>query len=881
VSDDNWNQVKQIFNSVLELDPSGREEYLAEACAGDNAIRRQVEGLLESYLSDFLENPIAPNRQTNGARLVTGKLFGHYEIVRLIGSGGMGEVYLAKDSKLDRNVALKVLNEKYESNESNIQRFIQEAKAASALNHPSILTIYEIGDTEQSHYIVSEYIDGKTLREILERRKLELSKILDISIQIAGALAAAHSARIIHRDIKPENVIVRDDGLVKVLDFGLAKLIRKQPSLIGLEEETIKQNRTAEGLILGTVSYMSPEQARGEKIDIRTDIFSLGIVIYEMIAGRTPFAGGSMSETFANLLKTEPPPLEMSDSQLSLELGQVVNKALAKDRDDRYATAHHFAAALKKIKTRFVRSDADETSSNQPNPEEKTTFVFGQRTVGAAHVTAPSIGQQLRHRISYVAITLLTFIMAIWGLSYLIASAPPESIAVMPFVNETGIPETEYLSDGLTESLIGRLSQIPNLSVKARSSVFRYKGKDMPIKNIGKDLNVPVILTGHVTRRENEFVLYVELVDTATENIMWRAEYNRPNSSLATIPSEIARDVANNIRHKLSGAEEQSVTRTYTENSTAYELYLKGRYYWDKRNEDAYKVAIDAYTQAIKLDPNYALAYAGLADLYLFRDGDIGRSVAMPLAKQYALKALENDETLAEAHNTLAFVNENYDFDMTAAEAGFKRAMELKPNYAVAHQFYGGFLVQTGRTEEGLAELRKAIDLEPYSAAINWHYGHMLLLARRYDEAIEQQQKTLQIQPNYQLAKSSLASAYMYAGRFNDAAALIQKQTEQDSENQGGSLTLARVKILSGDPKEGEKILARVLQEREGRKINLYAVAGVYATLGDKDKAIEWLNRGYDQRVFQMFFLRVDPAFDGLHDDPRFQELLRRIGLVS
>ena len=307
---------------------------------------------------------------------------------------------------------------------------------------------------------------------------------------------------------------------------------------------------------------------------------------------------------------------------------------------------------------------------------------------------------------------------------------------------------------------------------------------------------------------------------------------------------------------------------------------MKGRFYWDKRNEESFKVAEDAYKQAISLDPNYALAYAGLADLYLFRDADIGRKVAMPLAKQYALKALEIDETLAEAHNTLAFVNENYDFDMPAAEAGFKRAIELKPNYAIAHQFYGGFLVQMGRTEEGLSEVRKAVDLEPYSAAINWHYGSMLTFSRRYDEAIAQESRTLQLQPNYRLAEGALVGAYIQAGRLDDAATLTQKHI-QVGNNPEAWLRMARIRILSGNSEDGAKILARVLTENQNRNINSYAVASVYATLGDKDETIEWLNRGYDERAFSMFFLRVDPIFDGVRDDPRFQELLRRIGLVS
>jgi Tfp pilus assembly protein PilF len=408
--------------------------------------------------------------------------------------------------------------------------------------------------------------------------------------------------------------------------------------------------------------------------------------------------------------------------------------------------------------------------------------------------------------------------------------------------------------------------------------VFRYKDKDVPVGTIGRELNVPAVITGNLMRHENAFVLHVELVDCASETVIWHGDYDRPNSAFATVAGEIARDVANRLRTRLSGPDERRIAQNYTENSAAYELYLKGRFYWDKRDPESFATAENAYKQAITLDPNYALAYAGLADLYLFRGTDNERQKTMPQARAFALKALALDESLAEAHTTLAFVNENFDFDMRAAERGFKRAIELKPNYAIAHQFFGGFLVQTGHVDEGLAEVRRAVELEPYSAAINWHLGLMLMFAGHYDEAIEQQQKTLLIQPNYDLSEITLAAANIYAGRLNEASAIIQKRLQTDNTNENW-LTIARIEILSGNRGKGIDILDRVLKEQAGDKTNNYSIAGVYATLGESDKAIDWLNRGYEQRAFSMFFLRVDPLFDSLHNDQRYQDLLRRLNL--
>ena len=882
-----WQKIKSVFYSALEVEECNRAAYVAKACDRDDDIRRKVEELLASYRTSFLENDassIGPADQPDQPLLKPGMPLGHFEIVKPLGSGGMGQVYLARDGHLDRQVAIKVFSPELTRDGSHLGRFVREARAASALNHPSICTIHEINPEHDPPFIAMEYVDGETLAQKIADGKLETGQVIDITLQTAEALAEAHDAGIVHRDIKPANILINKRGKVKIVDFGLAKKIFTSA------DDITERQLTHSGMIVGTVRYMSPEQARGMEIDRRTDLWSLGVVLYEMLSGRLPFDGGSTSDAIAAILKAEPSPIELPDAPVSDALNRMIGKTLAKDKDARYPTAHHLIADLHKVKDKLSRVGVDAAASDHPILHDQTTMALDHETDGTVQkVTRPSSEKGLaRSRSTYykVAAALLILIAASSAVAVFYigraASKPIDSIAVMPFLNQTGNPESEYLSDGITESLIGRLSEIPDLSVKARSTVFRFKGKDLSIKDIGRELNVPAILTGRVARRDNRFSLYIELVDAASENVMWRAEYYRPESSLATIPGEIARDVANNLRSKLPGAAEQKVIRNYTDNAAAYELYLKGRFYWDKRNEESYKVAEDAYKQAIALDPNYALAYAGLADCYLFREAGLGRHVAMPKAKEYALKALELDETLAEAHTTVAFVAMNYEFDIPGGEREFLRAIELKPNYAIARQFYGSLLVATGRFDEALSQMRKAVELEPYTAAVNWSLGMGLGLARRYDEAIAQLQRTLQIQPNYALAEGNLTGMYIQTGRFDDAMTLVQKHLSIEERREGALSSLAIIHIRTGGKAEALKVLKEITGGTKAPSANsAYGIARVYAALGDKDEAFRWLNTGYEKRAFSMFFLRVDPFFDSLHDDPRFDELIRRIGLKS
>ncbi|MEP7148785.1 MAG: serine/threonine-protein kinase, partial [Acidobacteriota bacterium] len=585
MTEGNWLKVREIFDSALRRPSEERRKFVLEACGKDKTLLAEVESLLSSHdgAESFLETPaVAGVADVIEAehKLETGKRFGHYEIIEQIGSGGMGEVYLAKDQKLDRQVAVKILNEKFSKDESNLNRFVREAKAASALNHPNILVIHEIGESDQAHYIVSEFIKGDTLRETLKTKTLGPSEVLDISIQIANALCAAHEARLIHRDIKPENIMIRPDGFVKVLDFGLAKLVEQQNrSVLGLEDSTALQNHTAKGVIMGTVNYMSPEQAKGEKVDQRTDIFSLGVVLYEMLTGKLPFEGNSIPETFRNLIDYEPEPINSYVSGIPDELERITSRMLEKAPENRYQSMSEVADDLKALNSSSLQALLERTQ-----PDNRTAVI--QRTTGGGiNTTAENTGSRARWYRRWPVMAALGVLLlgsiGLGGYFWRQKTGPSNeirSVAVMPFVNETGDPKFEYLSDGMTDTLISSLSELPNIKVKARTSVFRYKGKEIDPKAIGRELGVQAIVNGRVAQRDGRTRVTLEVIDTETENLIFSTKYDKPQSDLITLQSDIARDVSGRLKSKLSGAEEARVAKTHTADPEALQLYLQGQF---------------------------------------------------------------------------------------------------------------------------------------------------------------------------------------------------------------------------------------------------------------------------------------------------------------
>ncbi len=703
----------------------------------------------------------------------TGTIINQYKIISAIGKGGMGEVFLAEDTKLKRQVALKILPPEFAEDKDRMSRILREAQSASALNHPNIITIYEIGESDGTHFIGTEFIDGKTLNDYKKSNPLNYKSALEIAIQVASALNEAHSAGIVHRDIKPDNVMIRANGLVKILDFGIAKVSASSTSAgDSSEDATAIKSPTMPGMIIGTANYMSPEQAKGKVVDVRTDIFSFGVVLYEMIAGGLPFEGENALEMIGAILHKEAKPLS---EEIPTEIAKIISKCLRKNRDERYQTIKDVGNDLKEVKQELELKNLMERSI-VPNDDSNKTQILQHQTTTNQTVASNS-------KSKYLAAGLLTLILAIggfFGYKYLSPTTKQiESIAVMPFENKSGNADVEYLSDGMTETLINSLSQIPNLNVKARSTVFRYKGKGFDLKKIAAELNVQAILTGQVVQRGDQMTLNLELIDAKTENVLWGNKYERKASDLVSLQSEIARDVSSKLKSKLTSAEAASVEKNYTANSEAYQLYLQGRYHWNKRQIPELEKAVVFFKQALEKDPNYALAYTGFADTYsvissnppsaMSSRSDFRPKEYMPQAKQAALKALELDPNLAEAHTSLAQFIFYYEYDFAGAERSYKRAIELDPNYAGAHQWYSLLLAQSGRHDEANREITKAIELDPFSLPINGVSYFQLIFAGRFDEALLQAKKRNELFPNEVEFHILNSRVYAEQGKYDQA----------------------------------------------------------------------------------------------------------------
>ena len=897
----NWHEVKEIFYAALQRAPEEREQFLNESCKDDDHLRREVELLLSSSeaAGSFMQNPavgeIAEAIIENKKKLLVSQTLSHYKILKLLGEGGMGEVYLAEDNRLERKVALKILPSAFAQDAERMRRFVREAKAASALNHPNILTIYETGETDNTNYIASEYVEGETLSERLRREPLSLKAALDVAVQITSALQAAHGAKIIHRDIKPDNVMIRPDGFVKLLDFGIAKLTEKKIELIDAEAATAINAGTSPGMIIGTANYMSPEQARGKAVDARSDIFSFGLVLYEMLAGKRAFEGENAMDVISSILQKEPVPLSRLMSDVPHEIERIVGKALRKDCEERYQTAKDLLIDLKDARQELEFQNKLERSS-APHREQVETQIINAATTDAAQKTSTAeyITAEIKnHKLGFVVLSVL--LLAAVGLSYWYFSNRTsntkqiESIAVMPFVNQSGNADTEYLSDGMTETLISSLSQLPKLNVKARSSVFRYKGKETDAQTIGKELNAQAILTGNVVERGQNLSLYVELLDVAADKVLWSQTYNRPITNLVSLQSDIARDVSNNLRTRLSNADEQRVTKTYTADPEAYQLYLQGLYHWNKRTAEDIRKSIALFRQAIDKDPSYAKAYAWLAMAYLivpiYSQNLTKQEIKeVDLKKRAALRqAQELDDSLAEVHAVLATLKED-DWDLAAAENEYKRAIELNPNFASAHHFYSVLLSWIGRNEEAFAEINKAHELDPFSRSINFNVGARFYEARHFDEAIAQYRRVLEMEPNHPLTHLFLAQAYdakaMYLeaiAEYRTADVLLEKESAETAQRKAAALTQALK--TGGAQGYWRKRLELSLKEYDEGHGSAYKIAVCYARLGDQDRAFEQLEKSFAAREADLIWIKTEPAFDELSSDPRFQDLLRRVGL--
>jgi serine/threonine protein kinase/tetratricopeptide (TPR) repeat protein len=889
-----WQKIDQLFHAALDRESGERAAFLSAACAGDDALCEEVQALLDSHeqSQDFIEESagdLAASLLVGGdLKLKKGQKVGPYRVLSLIAEGGMGQVYLARDVRLGRRVALKLLPAEFTLDAERVRRFEQEARAASALNHPNIVTIHEIGRVNSLHFMTTEFIDGKTLSRHVGSFGTNLDEVLDIGLQVASALEAAHAAGIIHRDIKPENIMVRQDGIVKVLDFGLAKLSPHQVLSVESKERLGTLVKTNPGMVVGTVQYMSPEQARGAEVDARTDIWSLGVLLYELIAGCLPFAGSAKSEILAAILnEKEPPPLARFAREVPPELERIVDKAIRKDREERYQVIRDMLLDLRSLKHQ-LEFEAELERSIAPNAEIVRQTITQRRPVtrGTLRNSAQFLGTEFRkHRRAVVfglPVVLLAVVLAYFFYFAKTAKAIG-SIAVVPLVNTTNDPNTEYLSDGITESIISNLSQLPGLKVMARSTVFRFKGQEVDPQEVGRKLGVQVVLMGRMRQQGDNLIIKTELVNVGDGTQLWGAEYDRKLADALSIQRDVSREIYEKLRLRLTGEEkEQMSRRVTTSNAEAYQSYLKGRYYWNKRTAEGITKAIQQFQEAADKDPNYALAYAGLADCYMLLEGYVGTPATetLPKAKAFAERALQIDDSSGEARASLANISAMlWQWDKAGEE--FKRAIELNPNYATAHHWYSIYLRHVGRFDEALSEIKRAQELDPLSIVINTNVAQVYLAKGDANSAIEQGKKVIELDPNYPGGHRILAQAFARQGQYAEALAVLQKAIESSGRASEYQSYQTYLYAISGKRAESLANLKQ-LEERYARHDLIgFDLAMVYTGLGDKDQAFAWLEKDLQTRSGLLPYVRWDPFFEPLRSDPRFANLMKRIGLKS
>jgi len=819
--------------------------------------------------------------------LVVGESIGHYKILSHLGAGGMGEVYLAQDERLRRKVALKILFTDVTRNEDWVLRFQQEAYAASALNHPNIITIYEVGQVKDTHYISTEFIDGQTLRQRLREQTLTIPETLDIAIQVATALVAAHSAGIIHRDIKPENVMLRSDGYAKVLDFGLAKFTEtashgSMPTDRNAETEHVVN--TSPGVVMGTVAYMSPEQARGTRVDQRTDIFSFGVLLYEMFCGRLPFEGQTQTDVISAIISNKrQPPLARYTTEISPELERIVAKALNKKKDDRYQTLKDMLIDLKTVKRQMELSEEFEISEpikTHPSgagsgPTGEYNPLKTQPMVQAQPSSAEFIFNGIKRNKKVVAIgAAVVALIAIVGFGSYLFRRPTNSIAVLPFFIDNPDPRTQQAADRMVQGVINSFSQMSGLRVLSFNLVQQYKGKEVDPRAVGRELDVPSILYGRISKvqgDESSIIVNLELVNTRDGSQLWGMERTVKTQDHSLLVNEIVTSVSSTIGLNLTGDEKKK--------RDAEALYIKGRNAWNKRKTADIEQAVGFFKQAVDLNPNYALAYAGMADCYnmLAVYGGKSPAEAFRQARDAANRSLTIDNKLAEGHAALAYTTFRGDWNWTEAEKEFKQAISLNDNYAWTHLWYGSLLSSEGRFDEAIRETRRAQQIEKTSPIINIQLGLVYYFQHQYKEAVAECKKTIELDPSFFAAQRYLGLSYSQMGMHKEAVAEFEKAINASGDSALMKAEYASALALSGDTNKAQAQLNSLLETSKQKYVSAYHIAAIYVGLKDKDQAFNWLNKALQDRADWMVNLKVDPRFESLRSDPRFGELLGRM----
>ncbi len=913
-SSERRRQVKQIFQVAVELDTVKRAAYLAEACQDDPSLRAEVESLIIALeqsggLLDIPDHDLAPaNSADDQGDSLVGESIGRYRILEALGRGGMGEVYKAIDTTLGRELAIKVLPSGLSIDQDRLRRFEQEARAASALNHPNIITIYELGRVDGVHFIATELVEGRMLRALLKQERMAPASALPMIAQVASALEAAHAAGIIHRDIKPENIMVRNDGLVKVVDFGLAKLIGGneewgvESGKCGIGEQegfdtharlpiphSLHPSLSTPGIVMGTASYMSPEQARGLQVDARADIFSLGVVLYEMTAGRKPFAGDTANDVIAAILNSDPSPLSDHFSAVPAELEWIVGKALRKDPEARYQTTKEFNSDLMALRRKLgIEGERWEAYLSESGPPRRIEPAVSEKSIEPrARVRGGK-----RKAIPLIVAVCAAFIAAISATSFWAirrgakdtpAGAAIESIAILPFKSLGPEAGDEYLAVGMADALGARLSRTGRIIVRPISDIQKYAEENRDPLVAGREQQVDAALDGSFYKSEGRIRVSARLIDTRDGTSLWSGSFDEKYEDLFFLQDSIVKNLAARLWRKLTAEEERRLTQHHTESTEASEAYAKGRWWWNKRSREGFNQAIRFYNEAIALDRNYALPYTGLADCYLLMSayGITSPKESYPKAKAAATQALAINSQLAEAHTSLAHIAYLYDWDFKTAEEGFKRAILLDLNYPVAHQWYSVYLSSMGRHDEAITEAKLARKLDPLSLPIIQDLSRAYYHAGLYNEAIGAYLKVFDLNPGHCRLNSWLEMSYAQKGFYDKAIETRFNAMKAIGVDPKMTTSLRDAYTASGWKGFWRKHLELSMSKPPPGPHFPYSVARIHARLGENDLALEWLERAYDERLDELVMLKVDPVFEPLRSDLRFQDLLQRIGFLD
>src|SRR6266536_61290 len=802
-----------------------------------------------------------------------GETVSHYRVLRVLGEGGMGVVYEAEDLRLGRHVALKFIVHKALDRPDRVVRFEREARAASVLNHPNICTIHDVGESEGRHFIAMELLEGDNLDKLLEKGPLPVRRLLELATQIAEGLAAAHARNVIHRDIKPANVFVTSAGFVKIMDFGLAKILQAADSLTGAESETVTSGLTTPGITVGTVAFMSPEQTRGEEVDARSDLFSFGALLYNMALGAPPFRGPTAAVIFSGILERNPvPPLDV-DPTLPSKLQDIILKALEKDREQRYQSAREMAIDLRRL-LRELDSGASLSASGVASVPRLPAAV------------APARTRRRKYWIAGVAVAAaLLGAFVVWKSTGRRArpSAPaarPEvkSLAVLPLENLTPDPSQEYFADGMTDELIARLSKISALRVISRTSVMRYKGSKKSLPEIAKDLQVDAIVEGSVLRSGNRVRINARLSD-ATERQMWVESYDRDLRDILSLQSDVASAIVREVRVKVAPEESSQLASRGPVDPEAYQLYLQGRIAFSRFTPESLARAAEYFNRAIAKDPQSAMAYAGLADSYIQLAGRAQppREV-MPKARAAIDRALALDPNLAEGYASLAQVKLFYEFDWPGAAAEYRRAIGRNPSSTLVHQANGLFLAAEGKATEAMREADRVVDLDPVSSSSGCLRARLLYYGRRYDDAIAQYERTRASDPTVTGFCTFAILAYEAKGRFGEAIAAAQRASDASPNEMLPRAALARAYGMMGNRAAAQKTVDAMTDLAKRRFISEHDFAMAYSGW-DREETLGWLEKAYEGRAGLLVYANVDSAWDGVRSEPRFQEIVRRIGI--